>query len=384
MKGFFRVLGLILLIAIFLSAISLLIWQWNIKNIYSNQNQEISNIIDSSIQKHSKNGLLLPDVIFINTDSVNKNKISDSIVSEVKSYMRERFLNNDPVSFENLDIQPYYILPDKPNDDGTYVLTKRQLQELKSHVDFLTKQVSLEVSNTKEEVGKDIDRLNTWMSIWIAVIGFLGIFVPIVVNLDVIKSADQAKEKADDAKSESTIAKEKSDSAKRVSEDALTKINAAQSKIKKVEEIEKKLIAIEPKIEKAETGAKTALIESSKTKQGLEVVQSINRLNLVDSPLLNRLKGKSEKIQLIINVFNQIHEALKNNQQNHDNDFVKDLLVQFIGKLRSISLFKFIDAPQTKDLNQFASIIEKALDNYTKESFEEIIDELEKLIKRWK
>lgn len=234
MKSILRVIGIILIIATFLSVIGLLIWQWNIKNVYSTQKQEISNIIDSSIQKHSKNGLLLPEVIFINTDSINKKKLSDSLIVEVKSYMRERFLKNNHVDIENFEIQPFYILPDKPNNEGAYVLTQRQLNEIKSHVDFLTKQVSLEVANTKEEVGKDIDRLNTWMSIWIAVIGFLGIFVPIVVNIDVIKSADKAKEKADEAKSESAIAKQKSDSAKSESDSALTKINAAQSKIKKV------------------------------------------------------------------------------------------------------------------------------------------------------
>jgi len=382
MKGIYRIIGVILTILIFISAIGLVLWQWNIKNIYSDQHIEISNIIDSAVQKHSENGLLLPDIILIKTDSLNKEELSNSLTFEIKSYMRDRFMKNNNLTIQNLDIKPFYVLPDKPNQDGNYLLTKLQLEELKSHIDFLTKQVSLEVSRTKEEVGKDIDRLNTWMSIWIAVIGFLGIFVPIVVNLDVIKSADEAKENADEAKSESAIAQEKSDNAKKVSDIALTKIDAAQEKIKKVEDIEKKVDDIEPKIEKAEKGARTALLESEKTKRGLEVVHSINRLNLVDSPLLMRLRGKSEKIQLITNVFKQLHRALKNSQENYNDNFIRDLLLQFVGKLRSISLFKFVNASQTRDLNHMASIIEKALDDLNKDSYEELLIELENLIKR--
>lgn len=382
MKGIYRILGIILTILIFVSAIGLALWQWNIKNIYSNQNIEISNIIDSAVQKHSENGLLLPDIILIKTDSLNKEELSNSLTLEIKSYMRDRFMNNSKLTIQDLDIKPFYVLPDKPNQEGNYLLTKQQLDELKSHIDFLTKQVSIEVNSTKEEIGKDIDRLNTWMSIWIAVIGFLGIFVPIVVNLDVIKSADEAKQNANKAKLESAVAKETSASAKEVSESALIKINDAQGKLNKVEEIEKKVEEIEPKIEKATNGANTALLESEKTKKGLEVVHSINRLNLVDSPLLMRLRGKSEKIQLITNVFKQLLRALKNSQETYDNNFVRDLLLQFIGKLRSISLFKFVNASQTIDLNNMASIIENALDNFNEDSYEEIINELEKLIER--
>jgi len=380
MKGIFRVLGLTLIIALFLSSIGLLIWQWSIKNVYSNQKQEISNFIDSAVEKHAKEGFLLPDIIFINTDSIDKNELSDSLTYEIKTYMRERFLKNNDKTFEDLDIQPFYVLPQKANKDGNYVLTGIQLNELKSHIDFLTKQVSLEVSNTKVEVGKDIDRLNTWMSIWIAVIGFLGIFVPIVINIDVIKNADEAKASAEDALSKSTNAKNHSNIAQSEANDALKKINNAKEEIQKIGQIEKQVNSIEPKISRAVLEAKTALLESKETKQGLAVIFSINNLNKIDPQLLMQLSGKDDKLKLITAVLTELNSALQKSEEYYSNDFTRDLLIQLIIKLRSISLFKFINASQTRNINDFASIVENALDKLDEVSFKKIIKSLEELI----
>ena len=387
MKGLSKLLGLILIIATFVTIIGLIIWQWNIKNIYSTQKQEISQIINSAVQKHSKDGLLLPDIILIETDSLNRDKLSDSLIVEIKNYMRERFLNNNKLVLEDLDLKPFYILPDEPNDEGNFLLTQLQLQELKSHIDFLTKQVSLEVSNTKAEVGKDIDRLNTWMSIWIAVIGFLGIFVPILVNLDVIKSADKANKHAEearknalDAKSESADAKEKSNTAKEVANTAIKKIDAAQEKIHKVENIETKINTLEPRVENAVSGVERALSLIEETKKGLELVHSINRLNQIEPAILIRLKGKTEKIDFIKQVLSGLLTALKESEENFNNRFTKDLLLQLIDKLRKISFFKFINASHTKEFNEMALRTEKALDNFDKSAYEDIIIALEKLI----
>ena len=80
-----------------------------------------------------------------------------------------------------------------------------------------------EIDKAKEEIGRDIDRLNMWVSIWIGVIGFLGIFVPIIINVDTTKNAEFAKEKSELALSNAT--------------EAITKINDAKPKIDKIENI---------------------------------------------------------------------------------------------------------------------------------------------------
>jgi hypothetical protein len=65
-------------------------------------------------------------------------------------------------------------------------------------LNFLTKQVETEVNRSKEEIDRDIDRLNYWVTIWVGIIGFLGIFIPVIINIDISNNIRTAKDKADD------------------------------------------------------------------------------------------------------------------------------------------------------------------------------------------
>ena len=52
----------------------------------------------------------------------------------------------------------------------------------------------------KEEVDRDINRLNTWVTLWVALIGFLGIFFPLFVNYETKSVAEKALKNANHAK----------------------------------------------------------------------------------------------------------------------------------------------------------------------------------------
>ncbi|MBX2960740.1 MAG: hypothetical protein KF732_12385 [Flavobacteriales bacterium] len=380
MKGLLKILGITILLGLFFAALGLVIWQWNIQKVYDNQKIEVTQIIDSKIDEEANKGMLLPKVVFINVDSSNQKQLSDSLLIEIKTFLTDKFVYDKNVSYKDLEIKPYYILPNKPNKNGQYLLTEEQLQELREHIDFLTKQVSIEVDRTKEEVGRDIDRLNTWVSIWIGVIGFLGIFVPIVINIDTAKSASEAKAKADTAKLESEKAMTDSENATIAANKALTQIEGAQEQIDKVEGLENKIKEIEPQIGAAKENAEKALKDSSESKHGVSIVYAINNLHLLDPQTLFQIRGNEGKFETIINVLNSLQIELSESGDYFESRFVKNCLGQLTIRIRSISLYRFINAERTELLNQFATQVDNALENYNQQQFEIIVAALNDLI----
>lgn len=212
----------------------IVVWQCQLNTLQNRQQKEVSEIIANVIQEQSKKDLLLPKIVFINADSSVKKELDEKLTTKITDLLTTKYLTNDKTQFKDIDLKPFFVLP-KADKQGNYIFTETQLNELKNHIEFLTKQVDLEVDRTKEEVGKDIDRLNMWVTIWIGVIGFLGIFIPIIINIDTAKSAERAIEKSNEAETKSI--------------EAIGKINAAQSKIDKIEGIETKVSEAESKID---------------------------------------------------------------------------------------------------------------------------------------
>src|SRR5690606_11082073 len=304
----YRHLIIVLVIVSVLAGIA--IWHYRLSDLQNKQQKEVSEIIANIIKEQSNKDLLLPKIVFINVDSLAKKDLDEKLITKITDLLTTKYLADDKTQFKDIDLKPYFVLP-KADKQGNYVLTETQLNELKNHIEFLAKQVDLEVDRTKEEVGKDIDRLNMWVTIWIGVIGFLGIFIPIIINIDTAKNAERAIEKSNEAETKSN--------------DAIGKINAAQNKIDKIEgieikvnEAENKIDGIVSKVNEAETKsnhiekkaseasekAENALNESKETKNVLTVMSAIGSLKDIDA---KTLQDVSNKIGVIINTLNTVY-----------------------------------------------------------------------------
>src|SRR5690606_5145259 len=252
--------------------------------------KEVSEIIANIIKEQSNKDLLLPKIVFINVDSLAKKDLDEKLITKITDLLTTKYLADDKTQFKDIDLKPYFVLP-KADKQGNYVLTESQLTELKNHIEFLTKQVDLEVDRTKEEVGKDIDRLNMWVTIWIGVIGFLGIFIPIIINIDTAKSAEKATEKSDEAFKKA--------------DEAVTKINTAQSKIDKIEtkvsDAENKISDIVSKTDDAKKNtteasekAENALSKTKETENVLTAMSAIGNLKDIDTNTLQYISNPIE------------------------------------------------------------------------------------------
>ncbi len=389
MKEFFKILIKCLIVVIFLIPIVLFIWKYEIGKVELDHKKEVSDLIKSTIKIQNEKGLLLPKFVFINLSEKEKNKISDTIANQISDFLISKYLRD--TTHKPSKTNPYFILPSKPDKEGRYTLTEEQLVELKGHIDFLTKQVDAEVERTKEEVGRDIDRLNTWVSIWIGVIGFLGIFIPIVINLDVLKSVSDASKTAGDAQS-------KADEAQQKSATALQKINDKEEAISKIDGIETKISATETKLgeletksgqaeEKANTAhqkAEEAIKESIQTKYALSVVFAINNLHNLDPETLIQIPGNANKLKMLVNTLEQLLAELNSNADFFENKLIMNCFKQLFLRTQNISYYKFVNQEQTQALNEFSELVANSLENYDKSKFDAIVVGLTALIKKLK
>ena len=378
-----RHLKIVIVLVVVTVLLGIVIWQCQINTLKNRQQKEVSEIIANVIQEQSKKDLLLPKIIFININGSAKKEIDKKLTAQISKILTTKYLKNDITEFKDIDLKPFFVLP-KTNKEGNYVLSETQLNELKNHIEFLVKQVDIEVDRTKEEVGRDIDRLNMWVTIWIGVIGFLGIFIPLIINIDTAKSAERAIEKSNKAETKS--------------DEAITKINFAQGKIDKIEVIETRINNAESKIggieskakdaEKKATDAKlraseasekaeNALMKTKDTENVLTAISSIGNLKDIDTSTLQYINNPME---VVIKTLQSIHLGLSNCNNQSENNVVKDCIRQLGLKLQLLTFFKFMKREQTELINKFSnSISDKLNDNYDQTKFNQILIELKEL-----
>lgn len=378
-KAYLYFLKITILPMVIFVLLGLVIWQWRISVLEDNQKKEISEIITNVIEIQAKKDLLLPKIVFINADKSAKQELNKRLAEQIATILTTKYLADDNTQFKNIDLKPFFVFP-KADKQGNYVLSETQLNELKNHIEFLAKQVAVEVARTKEEIGKDIDRLNMWVSIWIGVIGFLGIFIPIIINIDTAKSAEKATEKSEEAF--------------KIADEAVGKINSAQSKIDKIEGIETKVSDAESKINdivsktdeaknnaaEASEKAESALNKTKETENVLTAISAIGNLKDIDT---NTLQYISNPIEVVTKTLHSIHLGLSSCNKQTDNTIIKDCLRQLGVKLQLLTFFKFMKREQTDLVNEFSKSISDKLNNhYDKAKFDEILNELKILVEK--
>ena len=153
-----------------------------IERVVNTKQEQVSQTIIKTINEQANQNLLLPEIVFINTDSIAKKQLTEAFKNELVTVLSKKYFTNEKVNPKETTFRPFFLFPESVDSLGNYMLTKAQLEDLKNHIVFLTNQVDKAVTQTKDEINKEIDRINTWVSIWIGILGFLGVFIPIVIN----------------------------------------------------------------------------------------------------------------------------------------------------------------------------------------------------------
>lgn len=379
-KPKYRYLKISIILMVVSVLLGLVVWQYWLNTLQDKQHKEITDIISNTVKEQANNNLLLPQIVFINADSSSKKELNDKLIEQISEILTKKYLTNDTSKFNDIELKPFFVLPNKPNKNGSYTLTEAQLNELKAHIDFLTKQVDLEIDKAKEEVGRDIDRLNMWVTIWIGVIGFLGIFIPIIINVDTTRNAE--------------IANEKSELATTKAIEAISKINDAQPKIDKIDNIEGRINTSETKIGEIESKASDAEAKANQAEKKAEKAQSksdalhlVYAIDKLDSVEPENIKyvDRDKWIPHFKKTLLAIKQSLDECKIQHDGEIIKDSLRKMVIRLSRISFQKFLKAENTESINTYLDLVTRTMStNYNQENFEKIITGLETLANKLK
>jgi len=392
----------IIVIAIF---VIVLIFHWKsnyVRNEIVKHDTEIEKVIGQLVRDNIQNdypSLVIPNILndtilvksIKNDTLITISKLYGDNLIELESKLTDYFISyynqQDSIHKANSKI-PFIIYPNKRNDNGDIIIQPKDIENIKHHIDFLENEVDKAVLDVKEELRKDIDRLNLWTSIWIGILGLFGAILPLYFSH---KSQAETKEqfqeiKVELKKQETELKKEhRTDKADlKVSiEKAENEINSA---VKSAAEASKNSA-------NAESLIKTVISDAGKQQIKIE---SVNQ-SLVE--LQEELESKTDTIIDLEKNTTAIAEKIEQTTKDSENALAnsesaikssKELkaivyLSNSLGNLKQMDFYK-IQLYKIKTELYLASTIEKIridIQNYFKESdsntdalFQELIREL--------
>lgn len=86
----------------------------------------------------------------------------------------------------------------KTKSDSTVVISSDELEKIGTYVNSLADEVKMESNRAESIIDKDIDRLNLYMAVGIGFMTLLGIFVPILVNMNTGQDLRDKQNRIDD------------------------------------------------------------------------------------------------------------------------------------------------------------------------------------------
>jgi hypothetical protein len=300
----------------------------------------------------------MPDIVFINMDSAHKKQLNDSISKQIATVLTKKYLSNQNVNPSDINFQPFFVFPDSVDTKGNYTLTKTQLDELKNHIQFLTSQVDKAVTATKDEINKEIDRINTWVSIWIGVLSIFGTIIPLFYNYKNNEDLKQIKEDASDAKTKA----ENADKLITKHQPDLEKIEGISSELGTLKEsfngIRNDIVTAQTNAGQALTNANTASATANRV--GL-LVATLNDLSKIKDIDANFLLYNNQPFETLRSYLVEIHLNLTNCSELFAEAIIRDVLRQLALKLHLIAPSGFINPNNFTILNQFALDISNIL-----------------------
>lgn len=367
----FKKVGYIALLCFVVFAIWKLGNVW-IERVVNNQQEQVSQTIINTINEQANQNLLLPEIVFINADTIAKKQFSESFKTEIVSVLSKKYLNNEKVNPKEISFQPFFVFPESADSLGNYKLTKAQLEDLKNHIVFLTNQVDKAVTQTKDEINKEIDRINTWVSIWIGVLSIFGTIIPLFYNYKNNEDLKKIKEEAGEAKDKS--------------EKAHNLIETHREDLAKVKEVSKDLATIKTdfdgfknEVEIAKVSSTEALgvannanVKATKVEKLISTLNDVSKIKDLDASFLLYNDRPFETLKRYLT---EIYSNLSNCSDLCNDPIIKDVLRQLSLRIHLLSISGFIKNPRIFELlNQFALDLSNRIGQpFTVETYNEAI-----------
>lgn len=369
--------------------VSLIILFWflrnnQVANMISRQQQQVSQMIISTINEQAKLDLLLPDVVFINIDPIIKKQLKDSISKQIASALIKKYIVNQKESPNDLNFQHFLIFPTSEDKNNNYTITKPQLEEFKNHIQFLTLQIDKAVTATKDEINKEIERINTWVTIWIGILSIFGIIIPLFYNYKNNEDLKTIKIYAKAAQTKAGWANLKAHEVQSTVFDIKSEIEKVKDIPAELKELKKSFVDIEDNVIKTKFNAEQAilntelvLVKLDKIEKIVSTLNDISKIKDIDSQFLLYNTRPFETLHLYLR---DIYNNLTNCIDIFDKPIIKDVFRQLALRLYLIAPSSFILPANFELLNKFSSDVSNLLiDQITSEKYIDFLKLLETL-----
>lgn len=180
---------------IFLGIVLFLLRHFFVKSIIERNNSQLKQSIIEYIENEYRLDGSKPFIMYpTKLDSLGNFKLTETQIDSMQEYITNFLLKpykdfNDSI-LEQTDFVPFIKYPQEKDSLGNYQFTPDDMEMIKGYIEFLSEKVDSTIAECKKEISNDIERLNMWVSIWIGLLSFLGIFIPIILNLSATKDID--------------------------------------------------------------------------------------------------------------------------------------------------------------------------------------------------
>lgn len=352
----YRVIGVALCVILFI----LIAGNSYIYYLVNKKEKDSTVIISNILTNAAKEKSLIPDIIIINKKDSSAVKLDSSLKKNLIEFLSKKFASDTPNSNKVFDIKPYLTTTDLKDED-----------KIIKHIEFLSNTVKEAVEDSKRNIDTEISKVNTWVTIWIGVIGFLGIFFPLIINLKSLDELKTIKAKSKEAKKNADDAKEKLDKYK-------PHLDSLPENMGKVAGFEKTIKEQGDRIEAIDKLATDAEKKSNNTEKLLNTLNMVFKLKDIDGTFLMYNK---EPLKVLIKYFEEIHKELSDPSVDFKHPFAFDALRQLALRLYVLSPYPFISKENMTLFNITSEYITERLEaGITEFSFKEILVEFDKLI----
>ncbi len=363
----YRVIG----VAIGVVFLLLIIGNGYIYYLINKEKKSSTELISTILNNSAKEKSLIPDIVILNKNDSNGIKIDSTLKKELLKFLISKYNNDSSKASKVFDIKPFLSSTDIKDED-----------KIVKHIEFLVNTVNKAVEESKNNIDTEISKINTWVTIWIGVIGFIGIFLPIVINIKSFDDLKNIKSKSKEAKKNADDAKEKLEKYKPQLDSLPTLISQVSGFDKKIQAQENRIGNLDTKYTAIETTATNAETRSASTEKLLYTLNMVFKLKDIDGTFLMYNK---EPLKVLIKYFEEIHKELSDKSIDFTHPFVFDALRQLALRLYVLAPYYFISKENMTLLNNLSEFIsgklEAGIDN---SSFEEILQKFLLLINKLK
>ncbi len=326
---------------------------------FNKQNQEIQKRVESIVSTdynvHSaKPFFLIPHKI----DSTGNYVLTKSEIDSIEKYISKYYLKSYHEYYDSViackEFSPFLITLNKKDKSGNIVLSPKDVENVEGYINYLTKEVNKAIEQSKAELDNDIDRLNMWVTFWVAIMALVGMVFPYLINNQSLK---EAKEEVKEAKDEAKSVKEKADKlvteilkVQNSSDKAQELANTAKSKVEgmnsTLESLQKSVQEKNDSIDKM-TKDIEALSRNFDDKNAL--IEELNEKITEKDSLIEELNTKAESANELSETANtNSNKALKSTQKQEI--AIKHLTA--ISKLKRLEFYK-LSYLDEKDINKY-------------------------------